>query len=404
MKKRCELSAGDLDGLYDWINRKLDRLGIESQPEVATKLLQLCSDPDAGLNDFSGVIRTDPALTGRVLRVANSAFYAQSKPVSSIDRACVLIGAQRLKAVALGFYLSRSAADDDQALTREIWGQSVFRACLASELATKTAPDHVAEAFVVALMLDSGIPLLRKICFAEFNQIQMQRMNPSKQFKAEMDRLPCTHVDVVTSLGRRWKFPDILVKPIEWHHTPPGGSSDKDPVHQLHRIAYYVGAVPMAQDGKPENTAPLPSLAQRHLGVEPAQLAEAFANAAKQYDAALEIFRDVAQNMGDVEALAEAVHARLVDSIDETVVDALRLESEGATTVITLEGGTVELAKDDSGFVQAVLQDDKGVALTSHRFLAGSESADTLVESLGLEHQKEPCLDELGSVLDRFAA
>ena len=39
MKKRCELSAGEMDGLYDWINRKLDRLGIESQPEVATKLL-----------------------------------------------------------------------------------------------------------------------------------------------------------------------------------------------------------------------------------------------------------------------------------------------------------------------------------------------------------------------------
>ena len=404
VKKRCELSAGEMDGLYDWINRKLDRLGIESQPEVATKLLQLCSDPNAGLNDFSEVIRTDPALTGRVLRVSNSAFYAQSRAVSSIDRACVLIGAQRLKAIALGFYLSRSAADDDQALSREVWGQSVYRACLASEIATKIAPDHVGEAFIIALMIDSGTPLLRRVCFAGFNQILVQNMPPAKRFKAEMELLPCTHVDLVATLGRRWKFPDILLKPIEWHHTAPGSGGHDDPLRQLHRIAYYVGSVSIAPDGKPAETAPLPSLARRHLGIEPAELAELFAGASRQYDAAFEIFRDVADNLGDVAALADAVHHRLVDALDETVIELLRLESDEATIVVTLQGGTVQLLRDDDGFVQAILQDDQGKALTSHRFQAGSESPGALVELLGLDEQNDPDLVELGTALDRFAA
>jgi HD-like signal output (HDOD) protein len=403
-KPRCELSAGEMVDLYDWIGRKLDRLGIESQPEVATRLLELCSDPNAGLNDFSSVIRTDPALTGRVLRVSNAAFYAQSKPVSSIDRACVLIGAQRLKAIALGFYLSRSAAEDDQALTREIWGQSVYRACLASELATRIAPDHIAEAFIISLMIDSGTPLLNKMCPAEMMRVRMQSLTPAKQFKAEMETMPCTHVDVVTSLGRRWKFPDLLLKPIEWHHTVPKGSHDGDPMRQLHRIAYYVGCVPIAPDGKPEETAPLASLANRHLGIDPAALAEAFTNASKQYDAAFEIFRDVADNLGDVTALAEAVHNRLVDALDDTVIELLRQESSQTPVTITLQGGTVELLKEEDGYVQAILQDHQGKALTSHRFQAGSESADILVESLGLDEQNDPDLKELGSALERFAA
>ena len=72
--------------------------------------------------------------------------------------------------------------------------------------------------------------------------------------------------------------------------------------------------------------------------------------------------------------------------------------------VVTLQGGTVQLLREEDGFVQAILQDDQGKALTSHRFQAGSQSPDTLVELLGLEEQNDPDLVELGTVLDRFAA
>jgi len=85
----------------------------------------------------------------------------------------------------------------DQALTREIWGQSVYRACLASELATRFAPDHIAEAFIIALMIDSGTPLLNKMCPAELMRVRMQNATPAKQFKAEMESMPCTHVDAL---------------------------------------------------------------------------------------------------------------------------------------------------------------------------------------------------------------
>src|SRR5205823_4861273 len=81
----------------------------------------------------SEIIRADAALAGRVLRLANCAFFAQRQPITNLDRSCVLLGVDRLKSVALGFYLSRAAAGDPrQSLSRRIWGQSVYRACLSA--------------------------------------------------------------------------------------------------------------------------------------------------------------------------------------------------------------------------------------------------------------------------------
>ena len=75
-------------------------------PQVAARLLELAADPNAQIRDYVDAIKTDWALTGRVLRLANSAFYAQRQPVTRLDRALIVLGVERAKAICLGFYLS----------------------------------------------------------------------------------------------------------------------------------------------------------------------------------------------------------------------------------------------------------------------------------------------------------
>src|SRR5689334_2751536 len=105
MKPRSELSGAEVDDLLGALEGRLHTVGIESQPEVAARIVELVSDPDAGLRQYADVVRADAALSGRLLRLANSAFFAQREPVTSLDRACVLLGLDRLKAVSLGFQL-----------------------------------------------------------------------------------------------------------------------------------------------------------------------------------------------------------------------------------------------------------------------------------------------------------
>jgi HD-like signal output (HDOD) protein len=50
---------------------------MPTNPEVATPIIQLVDSPDSGLSGFAEVVRTDPALAARLLRIANSAMFAQ---------------------------------------------------------------------------------------------------------------------------------------------------------------------------------------------------------------------------------------------------------------------------------------------------------------------------------------
>src|SRR5215468_4195680 len=87
MKTRNLLSAGEVDALLAALEGRLQGVGVETQPEVAARILDLIADPGAGLRQYADVVRADAALSGRLLRLANSAFFAQRQPVTNLDRA-----------------------------------------------------------------------------------------------------------------------------------------------------------------------------------------------------------------------------------------------------------------------------------------------------------------------------
>src|SRR5205085_6937921 len=123
MKPRTTITAAELAELYDRLDRQLDRIGLETQPRVAVRLLELVAREDSQLKDYNEAIRTDAALTGRLLRLANSAYFAQRAPVTKLERALVLLGIQRVKAVSLGFHLCRAAASAGaRSVSRAGWG------------------------------------------------------------------------------------------------------------------------------------------------------------------------------------------------------------------------------------------------------------------------------------------
>ena len=74
-------------------SHKLDlkRIWSSSQlptlPSVAVKLLELSKSPDTEVKDFVEVLKTDPALTAKVLRSANSTFFGLSSKVTSMEMA-----------------------------------------------------------------------------------------------------------------------------------------------------------------------------------------------------------------------------------------------------------------------------------------------------------------------------
>ena len=406
MKARSELTVLELTALYEDLNHRLSSIGIETQPAVATSILDLTQNPDAGMQDYARIIRNDPGLTGRLIRLSNSAFFAQRKPVTSIDRACVLLGMARVRSIALGFYLSRAAAGEElrQRICRETWGRSVFRACLAAELARALLPAVAPEAFVIGLMLDAGIPLAHRLLGPAFEALYAEEHAPTKCFNLEFSGHPFTHVDIIATMVRRWKFPDLLAKPIAWHHTPPPKTArSTDPLQVLYRIAYYTGAVSLRPDGKPMQEAPIPSTAESHLAVGASDLGSIVTKATDEYDVVLDLFADVAEPLTAPD-LADRVHAQLIGVLDSHIEQGLADASRPKPQQFRLGNLTVMLRPEEDGQGMAFSYDSAGEPLSVHRFRFAEESAESLREALGLEPGESDDLEGVTAYLQQLAA
>lgn len=407
MKLRSALTAAELSSVLEHLQERLDRIGIETQPEVGVKILQLVKSPDAGMQDFAKIVRADVALTGKLLRISNSAFFAQRQPVTSLDRACVLLGFERLRSLALGFYLSHAAATDtSQQISRTVWGQSVFRACLAAEMARSVIPSRTAEAFVIGLMLDSGVPLMYKLQGQTFLDLYKSETSPTKLFRREFQTLPYTHVDVVTAMCKRWNLPEMLSHPLAWHHTVPPETAKDDDATKLQRLAYYVGAVSLEPGGvTTTDPVPLPSIAVRLFKLPADELGAVVARAGKEYETVSALFSKIAQGIPDVATIANCVHRQLVDMVEESVTKSLSAHgTQSKPMQFKVSGQVVELETTDRGYAVVYVRDGKGERIVSYRFNPGSETAESLHDALALENPSAEDLNTLSTLLTSLAA
>lgn len=397
--------------MHESLSTRLESVGLPSQPEVALRLLELSRNPNAQIADYVKVVKNDQAVLGRVMRLANSAYFAQRKPVSAIDRACVVLGIDRLKAVSLGFHLSRAAqAPTEREYSRQVWGESLYRACLASEMARLTAPGVISEAFVIGLMMDAGLPLMPTLAGEKFRAMRDQRPSPGRLARHEFDELPFTHIDVIAVLAKKWRFPELLVKPLEWHHTRPPENKREDALSRLHRIAYVVGLVelsPVAATGRvqrPTTETPGVATAQRVLAVSDADMSKAVKQSFSEYGMAIDMFTEVAQGLTNVDALMDAVQVGLANAMDSVLERDLDAIEKDKGMRLMLAGQPVELVKDNDASGLAYLYDSKGARLLSHRFEIALVTPQDISHALGLDELGQEELSTLRDGLIRLAA
>ncbi len=384
----------------------LSRLGLQTQPSVALRLLTLAQDPNAQISDYCAVVEKDWALTGRIFRLANSAFFAQREPVTKLQRALVLLGLNRVRAVTLGFHLCRSLSPDASDLTRRVWAESIYRACLAASLAERVGSDVNAEAFVVGLMLDVGVPLLDRLQPERYPEVYAGAKGPAALMNAERDTFEVTHVDVAESLTKRWRFPDQLAQPIIRHHQrPKGRAKDGDEIALLNRIAYYTGAIVLDPEAaSPSAERPLEGLAGELFGLSGEDIAEVVAHATDEYRGASLIFEDLAEPIAELERLQEGVHEQLLGAMDDQMAEAIWSETQAAGERFSIAGQRVELEPSAGGEVRAYLLDEEGERIIGANLRPARETVATIKRHLGMDDIADEDFRELMGFLKSLAA
>lgn len=111
-----------------------DSVVLPTLPEVAIRVRDVADDPRSNLNDVALVVAADPALSARLIRVANSAYNARVVCVDTISAAVNRIGLKAIKNVAIAMALEQlfiSCNEIVELYLRKTWEQSTTVASAA---------------------------------------------------------------------------------------------------------------------------------------------------------------------------------------------------------------------------------------------------------------------------------
>ena len=96
------LAVAPARGLAPNVQRAVARVTeIGSLPEVTTRILEVVENPRATARQVHEVVRADPALAAKILKIVNSSFYGLPAQIGNLERAIVMLGLAALKNLAL---------------------------------------------------------------------------------------------------------------------------------------------------------------------------------------------------------------------------------------------------------------------------------------------------------------
>ena len=175
------------------------------------------------------VIANDPALSARILKVVNSAFYGLPRQIGSINRAISLLGLNAVKNLAVAASLAKlfkGGSMGPRFDAKDLWTHSVAVAAVSKLIATNLKMSFADEAFLAGLLHDIGVIVElqseRDKLASIVQKIELSKDGvPTTDFLAvERSVLGCDHGVYGAALCEAWKFPKSFTRVCGHHHDP----------------------------------------------------------------------------------------------------------------------------------------------------------------------------------------
>ncbi|MFG0319581.1 MAG: HDOD domain-containing protein [Planctomycetota bacterium JB042] len=198
--------------------RKIESGEIELPvlPEVASQVITASMDEACDIRKLSTILNRDQSMAAHVLRLCNSAMYAASVPIVSLQQALSRLGLKRIREIALLISCETKVfkvAGFDLRV-RALFRHSLAAAAFAQEIA-RARRWNVEEAFLCGLLHDIGRPVLLQTLVDLRKEMDL---DVEKEAIEEASRE--FHCRVGKDLAARWNLSDRLIETIEYHHDP----------------------------------------------------------------------------------------------------------------------------------------------------------------------------------------
>ena len=230
---------------------------LPSLPEIYLRVSEQLEDESSTVQKIGDTVQNDPAITTRVLKMVNSAYYGMPNEVASVSQAVSLLGRERLKHILIGSVLRGVFSEQENpAFSMQVfWQHSIKTAIIARQLATQISTIKEAESmFTAGLLHDIGKLLL-------FNKLP-DRMLAAEEYmiqkrvdvlSAELSQVGVTHTAVGEALMDHWGLPQLLIDCTRNHHEVVHDGPNRDATHLIYLANCLSTYVPPLDEQETQN-------------------------------------------------------------------------------------------------------------------------------------------------------
>jgi HD-like signal output (HDOD) protein len=240
---------------------------LPAMPRAVSDLLAEMNLEDPSPKRVGELIGRDPALTTRVLRLSNSAFFRVSRKIGSADEAVALLGMTHVRSLVMAAALGAGFKNVPGIDLKQFWRYSLRAADIARSLAG-VLHQNQGNAFTAGLIHAIGV-LVMHIAMPD----RMLALNVStlpldlNRASAEQALLGYSYAQVGAGMAEKWQFPNEMVSALANQLTPFEGEA-YDPLAGLLHLASWRARAEELQLDNNGMAATFPDMVGLTLGLD----------------------------------------------------------------------------------------------------------------------------------------
>jgi diguanylate cyclase (GGDEF)-like protein len=284
-------------------------------PPVAEKIIELGQKSENDLGAVADAIGSDPAIAEKIIRMANSVFYARRRQSSNLRQAMIVLGLNATFTLALGFSLvSALRVTGREGLNFDsFWRRALMASAWGKLLAMEFGRRDAEEVFVASLLQDIGMLVIDELAPETYKNDSSFDMDQSTISEHEKSILKTDHRTIGAWLLQSWDMPENIVQAVKHSHELTAA----DLAPEIRGFTRTVALTSQLIDvflapPNEEAIGQIGRLAHRHFGISPNRLAELLETIRQQAHIAESIFEMEVFSAGQLQQITATAREVLV--------------------------------------------------------------------------------------------
>lgn len=192
-------------------------------PQAVSQVLKLADDPNSSARDIEKVVERDPAISAKILKVANSAYYGGSA-APTISRAVSFLGMNQVRSLVVSVAFQNvigTKSSSNHFDKVEYWRHSLATATASRILGSLRIPIKAEELFVAGMVHDIGMLVMDKFLPTEFDTcLTTANQMGVPLADVQQDQLGFNYAEIGGLLASRWKMSEMVKNAVIYHPNP----------------------------------------------------------------------------------------------------------------------------------------------------------------------------------------